>query len=299
MSKKSLYLRFVWLGILQLVFINTALTSSNKPLHSKTSFGYRTPEPVNGETAVTARWIYGLSIGLYVPDNSTANYYNGSDEEHNLERALNLYYNRDRIVREVDEIIESFEVYELPMAMQYNPAVQVGFYGGLVFNNAFAVTGEFNYTKLRVSDRFTLATDKETFTTEPYLLLSDIFASEERIELRLGVQYTLQTSSYMHPFVESGINITDTKILENRVRVGGLNINIRDARSDYYGIRDYGMGFGIFTAAGIKMDVTDTFSLRFGGSVSFSRINLGDNRNVRPQYTAFLRLDLNEVFASH
>lgn len=241
------------------------------------------------------RLIYGISFGGYFAHSSTANYYNGSGE-HSVEAALNRKHNRDRLIGQIPEIIEEFEIGELPLSMNYQPAVQIGFYGGFNFSESFAVVGEFNYAKLSVSDRFTIFTDKYTSTTEPYRLLADIFASEERIDLRLGFQYTRLTQSYIHPFMESGLSITDTKVLENRVNVDGLIFNIREIRTDYYDLRDYGMGFGIYTSLGVRMDVSEQFNFRLGGSINYSRINLGSNNEIRPQYTLFFRLNLHDVF---
>lgn len=251
------------------------------------------------EDAPTLRWVYGLSFGAYFAHPSTAKYYDGSGEhsegEHTVESALNRYYNRDRLIANVEEIIEEFEIGELPQNMRYDPGLLVGFYGGLKFNRSFAVLGEFNYTRLTAADKFTIYTDKFTSTSEPYRLLSDIYGVEERIELRLGFQYTLFTSSYIHPFIESGLNITDTKIIENRVNVSGIEFNIREIRSEIYSIRDYGMGFGIYTGVGLNFEVSDSFSFRLGGSVSLSQINLGLNNEVKPQYNLFLRLNLHEI----
>jgi hypothetical protein len=251
-------------------------------------------QPINDDSE-PARWFYGLSLGGYFANSSTANYYNGTGE-HSVEKALFRQYNFDRIVNQVDQIIESFEIGELPMNMKYNPAIQIGFYGGLNLSRSFALTGEFNYAKLMIPDKFTMITDKYSSITEPVILLGDIYGTEERIELKLGVQYTAITKGYIHPFVESGINITDTKVIENRIRIQGLAFSIREIRTDYYNIRDYGMGFGIYTGAGLRMDVSNSFAIRIGGSVCFSKINLGDNNEVKPQYTAFLRINLNEVF---
>lgn len=240
------------------------------------------------------RWIWGLGIGGYFANSSTASYYNGSGE-HNLETALNRQYNRDRLISLVNEIIETFEVGELPQNMRYDPSMMVGFFGGYYFSQNFGVIGAFNYTRLNVSDRFTLITDKFTGTSEPYRLLSNIYATEERIDLRLGFQYTRFGEGYLHPFMESGISITDTKIIENRATISNIDINIREIRTQIYEIRDYGMGFGIYTAAGLHMEISDQFSFRAGVSASFSQINVGDNRDIRPQYTLFVRLNLNEI----
>jgi len=246
------------------------------------------PEP-------TLKLVYGINIGAYFANPSTANYYNGSGE-HSVEVALNRYYNRDRLISNVDEIIADFQIGELPENMRYDPKMQIGFFGGLSFSNAFAVIGEFNYTKLTLADKFTLYTDKFTSTSEPYRLLSHIYGTEERIELRLGFQYTLMTTSYVHPYIETGLNITDTKVIENRVNISGIEFNIREIRTDYYNVRDYGIGFGMYTGIGINMEISENFSFRFGGSVSMSKINLGDNNNIRPLYTIYARLNLHEIF---
>ncbi len=253
----------------------------------------------NTDNAPTLRWIYGISFGGYFAHPSTARYYDGSgkhsDGEHAVESALNRHYNRDRLIANVEEIIETFEIGELPQNMRYDPGLLIGFFGGFTFSRSFALMGEFNYTRLTAADKFTIITDKFTSTSEPFRLLSDIYGVEERIELRLGFQYTLYTSSYIHPFIESGLNITDTKIIENRVNVSGIQFNIREIRSEIYGIRDYGMGFGIYTGAGLNFEVSDSFSFRLGGSVSLSQINLGLNNEIKPQYNIFLRLNLHEI----
>jgi hypothetical protein len=243
----------------------------------------------------TLRLVYGINLGAYFANPSTANYYNGSGE-HSIEEALNRIYNRDRLISNVDEIIADFQIGELPENMRYDPKMQIGFFGGLSFSNTFAVIGEFNYTKLTLADKFTLYTDKFTSTSEPYRLLSNIYGTEERIELRLGFQYTLITASYIYPYIETGINITDTKVIENRVNISGMDFNIREIRTEFYNVRDYGMGFGIYTGLGINMEVSDNFSFRLGGSVSMSKINLGNNKDIRPLYTLYVRLNLHEIF---
>lgn len=276
----------------------SVLAGSNKnkfddKFHQFSGKGFE--QPVSTTRGLT--WVYGINIGGYFAHSSTANYYNGSGE-HNVEIALNRIHNRDRLINNVDEIIDNFEIGELPLNMHYSPAVLIGFFGGLSFSKTLSLIGEFNYTQLSVADKFTIYTDKFTSTSEPYILLSDIYATEERIELRLGIQYTLYTDSYVHPFIESGINITDTKVVENKVLVEGMEFSIREIRSEYYNVRDYGMGFGIYTSAGIHMEVSDNFSFRMGGSVSYSQINLGENNQIAPLFTGFVRLNLHEIFNS-
>jgi hypothetical protein len=157
---------------------------------------------------------------------------------------------------------------------------------------------EFNYARIRVADKFTLYTDKFTSTSEPYILVSDIYGREERIDLRIGFNYTFFTRKTFHPFIGSGINITDVKVLENKVGISGMEFSIRDITEEYYGVRDYGMGLGQYSEAGLQFEVNESFSLKMGASISFSRINIGDNKNIAPQYTLFVRINLDEIFAN-
>ncbi len=294
-SRKSFkYLLPILIGVHFSSF--SVMGNSHKQVLGKKTNHFSWLTPVTSKQASKdLKWIYGLNLGGYFANPSTANYYNGSGE-HNVETALNRIHNRDRLISNVDEIIENFEIGELPLNMHYSPGVLIGFFGGLNFGNSLSFLGEFNYTKLSVADKFTIFTDIFTSTSEPFRLLSDIYASEERIELRMGIQYTLSTDSYIHPFVESGINITDTKVIENKVLVGGMEFSIREIRSEYYNVRDYGMGFGIYTSLGMHMVVSDNFSFRMGGSVSYSQINLGENNQISPLFTGFIRLNLHEIF---
>jgi hypothetical protein len=275
--------------------LNMAVAGSNKDLLHEIPYSFSETNKAQPASSLIERtWFYGINIGGYFAHPSTANYYNGSGE-HNVETALNRIYNRDRLVNNVDEIIENFNIGELPLNMHYSPAVLIGFFGGINFSKTLSIIGEFNYTKLTVADKFTIYTDKFTSTSEPYILLSDIYATEERIDLRVGVQFTYFTDSYVHPFIESGINITDTKVIENKVLVEGMEFSIREIRSEYYNVRDYGMGFGVYTSAGLQMEISDNFSFSMGGSVSYSQINLGENNQIAPLFTGFVRLNLNEI----
>jgi hypothetical protein len=255
------------------------------------------PGGSTGQRPDFKRWFYGFNSGAYFAHPSTANYYNGTGD-HNVEKALNLIYNRDRLIRGVNEIIQDFSIGELPESMQYSPGIQVGFFGGLSLNRSLAVMAEFNYARIRVADKFTLYTDKFTSTSEPYILVSDIYGREERIDLRIGFNYTFFTRKTFHPFIGSGINITDVKVLENKVGISGMEFSIRDITEDYYGVRDYGMGLGQYSEAGLQFEVNESFSLKMGASISFSRINIGDNKNIAPQYTLFVRINLDEIFAN-
>lgn len=241
------------------------------------------------------RFDYGMNMGFYLAHPGTANYYNGSGE-HSLERAIisNTYaYNRIR-----QDIGYDFEIHGLPGQMSYKPAMMLGFFGALNFSARAGLMAEFNYARLKAEDRFTLEVERVVFIEGDNIELYPIYGTEERLDLRFSFQYTfIPKNSYLHPFIETGISITDTKVKENRVRVRSNVYSIQNPEGQFFLIRDYGIGFGGFATAGLKMDVNESFALWLGYNANYSRINLGANQRFLLHHAVFLRFSLANLTA--
>ncbi|MEE4177702.1 MAG: hypothetical protein V2I46_09350 [Bacteroides sp.] len=244
------------------------------------------PEAANGRTL---HFDYGMTMGFYIANAGTANYYNGTGEN-SVESIINMTYNYNRIRQDIGY---DFQLHGLPMEMSYKPAVMLGFFGSIGFSPKASLMAEFNYAKLKAQDKFTLEIARVVFIEGDNIELYDIWGTEERLDLRFSFQYTfLSRSSYLHPFLETGVSITDTKMKENRIRVHSQTLSIRNPSNTYYQIRDYGIGFGGFATLGLKMDVNESFALWAGYSANYSRINLGENDKFLLQHTIFLRFSL-------
>jgi len=276
------------LAALLLAFCTNGVSAQFRATAKGISFS-QNPVPER-ETQNVLRFDYGMNIGFYMANPGTANYYNGSGE-HSLERAIitnSFNYNRIR-----QEIGYDFQIHGLPSQMSYKPAMMLGFFGAMNFNPRAGIMAEFNYARLKAEDRFTLEIERVVFIEGDNIELYPIYGTEERLDLRFSFQYTfLSKSSYLHPFLETGVSITDTKVKENRVRVRSNTIAIQNPVSSFYQIRDYGIGFGGFATAGLKMDVNETFALWLGYSANYSQINLGENDKFLLQHTLFLRFSL-------
>lgn len=237
------------------------------------------------------RFDYGMNLGFYRANAGTANYYNGTGE-HSLESIINQTYNYNRIRQDIGY---DFKLANngLPMQMSYKPAVMLGFFGSLHFNQKVGLHAEFNYARLKAEDKFALEIERVVFVQGDNIELYDLWGTEERLDLRFSFQYTfISKNSYLHPFLETGLSITDTKVKENRIRVRSQTLAIRNPTSTYYQIRDYGIGFGGFGTLGLKMDVNDNFALWAGYSANYIRINLGENDRFLLQHTIFVRFSL-------
>lgn len=244
------------------------------------------PEATSGRAL---RFDYGMTMGFYIAHAATANYYNGTGEN-SVESILSMSYNYNRVRQDIGY---DFQLHGLPTEMSYKPAVMLGFFGSIGFSPKASLMAEFNYAKLKAQDKFTLEIERVVFIEGDNIELYDIWGTEERLDLRFSFQYTfLSKSSYLHPFLESGVSITDTKMKENRIRIHSQTLSIRNPSNTYYQVRDYGIGFGGFATLGLKMDVNESFALWAGYSANYSRINLGENDQFLLQHTIFLRFSL-------
>ena len=188
------------------------------------------------------------------------------------------------------------EPYEyLPQNMGYSPAMVVGVFGTLHFNQRYSLQAEFNFTRLRLQDQFLL----RILRGDPGLIGHDIerfniMGIEERSDIRIGIQRIFPlTEQQVHPYLEAGANMINTRVKENRVQIAGSRYSILNLTDTRYGFRDDGISFGLFAGGGLKMDVGENYALLLGAIGNYANINLGDNKKYNMHYSIFLRLFLN------
>ncbi|MDX9941123.1 MAG: hypothetical protein RBS53_02750 [Bacteroidales bacterium] len=271
------------------IILLTCWWAAATPLYAQEVSPVLDQEPEEPTSGRTLRFDYGMTMGFYIANAGTANYYNGTGDN-SVESILSMNYNYNRVRQDIGY---DFQLHGLPLQMSYKPAVMLGFFGSLAFSPKASLMAEFNYAKLKAEDKFTLEIERVVFIEGDNIELYDIWGTEERLDLRFSFQYTfLSPSSYLHPFLETGLSITDTKMKENRIRIHSQTLSIRNPTNTYYQIRDYGIGFGGFATLGLKMEVNEQFALWAGYSANYSRINLGENEQFLLQHTVFLRFSL-------
>ncbi len=233
---------------------------------------------------------YGLNLGGYFANNATANYYNGSGRN-DLEQAIMRQHNFNRIR---ESLGYDFELHQLPSNMVYSPAILVGVFGTLHFNTRTSLHAEFNYARIRIQDQFTL----RIMRGDPGLIGHDIerfniLGTEERSDIRIGIQQTyLSKNTPVHPFIEAGVNMINTKARENRVQIAGNSYSILNLTDTRHGFRDDGISFGAYAGSGIRMDIGESYALALGAHANFANINLGENDKYNMHYSIFVRLFL-------
>lgn len=235
------------------------------------------------------RYTYGLNLGAYFANDGTANYYNGSGR-HSLESAINRQQNYNRIR---ESLGYDFELHALPQQMSYNPTMMVGVFGTLLVGQRTGIHGEFNYIRLQAEDYFSLELDRPSFIEGDNVYLFPLRGSEERSEIRLGLQHTAEMAgSEVHPFFEGGMTLVNTRVRENTARIEGRSYSIRNISDTYYDFRDDGIGYGGYATIGVRMDIGEAYALALGANSSFVNLNLGDHDAFYLNYSIFARLFL-------
>ncbi len=237
------------------------------------------------------RYTYGLNMGAYFAHDGTANYYNGSGR-HSLEAAINRQHNYNRIR---ESLGYDFSLHALPQDMGYSPAMMVGIFGTIFIGERTAVLGEFNYARLEAEDAFSLELDRPSFIEGDNVYLFPLRGSEERAEIRLGLQHTSEaTGSTVHPYFEGGMSFVNTTVRQNTARIEGRSYSIRNISDTYYDFRDDGIGYGGYGTVGLRMDIGEAYALALGATGSFINLNLGDNDAFHLNYSIFARIFLSQ-----
>ncbi len=240
------------------------------------------------------RFSYGINLGGYFPNPATANYYNGSGRN-NLEAAITRQHTYNRIRESLGYDFElPGEPHEyLPQNMRYNSSMLVGVFGNLHFSR-ISLLVDFNYASLRLQDQFML----RVLTGEPGLIGHDIRrynieGTEERMDIKVGLQrlFSLEDRQ-VHPYMEAGVNMINTRVQANRVQIAGTSYSILNLTDRRYGFRDDGISFGVYGGGGLSMDVGDSYAVVLGGIANYARINLGDYDGYSMHFSIFIRLFL-------
>lgn len=242
---------------------------------------------------------FGINMGAYFANKYHGNFYNGASSNVDSIGLIfsNYHYTQD-IRRELND---TFRLLEIPVDMRYQPAMQFGFYVKYSFSKQLGIFAQFNYTKLKAKDEFTMGIGPDpSYLTFDQIETFPIWGTEERIYIDLGVSKTFETSKTVQVFVEGGLNINNTRVKEHKIAIGSLEyslINIYGttpyvpgAQLQTYETRLGGLAVGAFATGGLRFVFNDKISLDPGFSFYWTKANLENYPAYKPQYTIFVRL---------
>jgi hypothetical protein len=275
-------------------------------------------------------WRFGINIGMYFANNFSAQYYSGEPfNENNISYVLNNKYWYEEIQQELNSnrVYNTFDwlppadyssafaawksQYDIqpgdkawwiyyPLEMKYDAAISPGFYAKYNFNNTTGVFLQSNYVELKTSGAFQLVIDTVTYTSEPGFRTGFIRGKERRSTIDIGISKFYRTGEFTSIFIETGLHMNSTKVLESRIQIGKREYNIVDRYSSggfvpnsnnyEYDIYQGGIGFGIFLNGGLKFILNEQVSIDPGFSVYYKNLNLEGYADFKPDIYGYVRL---------
>jgi hypothetical protein len=289
----------------KLIFIKILLTCFVLiPLNSFSQKHHKNEDEDENNAPKNKSWSFSINTGAAFANNYQANFYNGADGNQNT---LNYILSNKYWHNEIRQAIgDSFALYGMPTKMKYDPAFCVGFSIKKMFNNHVGMFGQFDFSRLKAADVFTLKIGSTpTSQMVPNLLNCPIWGKEDRIDIDLGVCGSIYLANKINGFLEGGLNINNTRVKENKIQIENLAYSIIDiyANQPYvpntqlqeYQIKEGGLGIGIFLSPGVEFRFNENVAIDLLGTAYWTRINLMHYDAWKPRFNAMIRF----VFSTH
>jgi hypothetical protein len=187
-----------------------------------------------------------------------------------------------------------------PIEMKYDATVSPGFYAKYNFNNTTGVFIQTNYVELKTSGAFQLVIDTVTFTSEPGFRTGFLRGKERRSTIDVGISKFYRTGQYTSIFIETGLHMNSTKVLENRIKIGNREYTIvnrygsggyvPNSNSYEYDVYQGGIGFGVFLNGGLKFILNESVSFDPGVSFYYKNLDLEGYKEFKPDIYAYVRI---------
>ncbi len=244
---------------------------------------------------------YGGIAGIYLPNNSTADFYSGKPENENDVNYIfkNSYWYEE--MRHLLNFNDTAFVLEYPQKMGYSPAFSFGLFVKYDFNCRNGIYAQFYYAKLKANDIVTVEVDPpQDYLAEPDIRLCPINGVEERNILDLGYSYSFGKSKTARFTLGGGVSMNNTLVKENVIYIGEKKYNlvhiygnrpyVPNSNQQVYEIRQGGIGFGAFATAGVRMEFSPAIAIEPGCSVHYMKVNLEEDSKYNPEINFYVKL---------
>ncbi len=169
----------------------------------------------------------GIFAGYYISGNSTAAYFNASDNN----RLVN-FMEIPQIENQIRESLNgyNFELEQYAQDMRYNKTAAFELQASYLFGKNWNVSLRFHSVNLEASSIFTLRVDRPSQgnpqTLDPYLEEAQISGKESRshIELGLGKEFVFDNNVFV--LTEAGFDLNFVKVKENKMRIAERNYTL-------------------------------------------------------------------------
>lgn len=221
----------------------------------------------------------GIAVGYYMPDDATANYYNGRDNGR-LGFLLEQSQQRNQIRQSLGGY--SFSLEEYANDMRYNNAMSFELQLEYEFASNWVISARFHKLSLSASGIFTLRVDRQNQngTLEPYLEQVNISGKESRSHINLGVGNKFFLKPRLYLLTEAGLDISIVEVKENKILVADRPYTLPTFGSALNPQADnntnFGSGFYLTTGIGFAFPA----DIDFVWKATYIRSKINLNREV-------------------
>lgn len=255
----------------------------------------------------TKGWNLGINAGVYFASKNQAAYYDGRpSNENNIDYVFsNTYWYQDIKNKLMDEVSrDNFWIAEYPMDMHYNPSLYAGFSARYNFSADFSINVHFNFGKLKLIDAFNIEVDPPLPGSVHSYIPCSITGEESRSNIDFSMLFAFPDKNHspLKPFAELGFNLNSVNVKSSQIQIYDLVFNLRNVYGDVgyipntgtteYTVKQGGVGFGLFSAAGVRYEMSRDFSIELCCQLYYSTIHLTGYTGFGLHYAPMLRLVL-------
>lgn len=241
---------------------------------------------------------YSVGAGGYLADNKDAQFFDGrSIRSNSIVRVLNNSYT----IKDLQDILND-ELYvsddgnlEIDYAyMRYRPSFSLNGQLGYKMAGRVSFFGELFFSRLMSGEAMYLRLASPPQGADAYKdnrVEGSIVSKEQRTDFYLGGHYMFADEALAHAFIETGVNVTNTKVLEHTLTIESFERNLMytDLYQNYVPNKDQGgTGVGYFFNLGYQLPLNDMFTAQVLAQYAKKDIKLLDE-GLSNYFTLFTR----------
>ena len=233
--------------------------------------------------------VIGVNFGGYIPNANTAGLYKGDVT------AYNVYsiFNNANYQSEFDDFFEyDWQVDEIPLAMKYNPGLEIGFHIGKQMEKIKYYL-DFNFAQLTLEDFVIIAINDPNnqsinqYTYQPI----PIFGEENRTFINAGLVTNIYEEKEFHIGLPFFAQFNNTKFANNYIAVNNQSYTINHTPSNQPNTVPGGFAFGAGSGILFTFALNKQINFTAGYHAQYSKTYI--NTQLAPwglQHSVFGRL---------
>ena len=263
--------------------------------------------------------ITGLSVsvdaGLLIPNAKQANFYSGRPGNDNtIDRVLRSEHYGNQIWSSLvnqqlisPSAIPSYSAFRISeyADMYYKLTYQIGVGLRYDYDSGWGWKLRFDFSQLTAAGQFLLSSDNGVgIPGRPQYVACDIFGLEKRILIDFLISKRIPLSNVIDLELSAGVDVNNTKVTENAMRIAGHTYSILDVWGGQYpypgaGSYEYinqgGIGFGGIASVALSYALPSA-SVEFGYAAYYVQtkyLGYNDQDCFALQHNIFLRFSIN------